>query len=106
MNQKVPRLLREIKHAEIDQDYPRIAAVRGELTSLSQSLDTPRAFGASVVVPNITAGQKSVIHHRLCHVLRTAPLKAWEKQAVCHSIKVVHSNPHIVQTIFSKLVSA
>ena len=102
MHQKVLRLLREIKYAELDQDYPRIAAMRGEITSLSQSLDIPLAFGASVVLPNITPGRKSVIYHQLYRVLRSSPLKAWERQAVTRSIRVLRLAPHTVQTVFSK----
>ena len=40
--------------------------MRNELTTLSQSLDIPLAYGALVVVPNITQGRNSLIYRKVC----------------------------------------
>ena len=77
--------------------------MRGELSTLAQSLDIPLAYGASVVVPNVTKGQKSLIYRQLFRILHTTKLKAWEKQAVKRIVRVVRSTPHTMQTAFNKL---
>ena len=101
-HQKVLRLLKEIKQAEYVQDYAHVTGMRGELSALAQSLDIPLAYGASVMVPNVTKGQKYLIYRQLFRILHTTELKAWEKQAVKHIGRVVRSTPHTVQTVFSK----
>ena len=79
LNQKVLRLLKEIKEAEYYRDFARAAHMRTELTTLSQPLDIPMSYGASVVVPNVTPGQKSLIYRQLVRTLQTTHLKAWGK---------------------------
>ena len=103
LNQKVLRQLKEIKQAEYHRDFAPAAGMRSELTTLSQSLDIPLAYGASVVVPNVTHGQKSLIYRQLVRTLQTTHLKAWEKQAVKRAVRVVQATPHTVETVFSKL---
>ena len=61
-HQKVLHLLKGIKQAEYDHDFARAAGMHGEQT---QSLDTPLANGASVVVPDVTQVQKSLIYRKL-----------------------------------------
>ena len=94
LSQDVLRLLKEMKQAQDDSDYPRVAAMRAELTELSQTVNLPLVFGASIVVPNLTPRQKTHIY--------TTNLKAWEKQAVKRVVRVVRSSPRTVQTVFSK----
>ena len=105
-HQKVLQLLKEIKQAEYDQDYVRGTGMLGELSTPAQSRDIPLAYGASVVVPNVTKGQKSFIYRQLFRILHTTELKVWEKQAVKRIVRVVRSTPHTVQTIFNKLSTA
>ena len=97
------RLIKEIKPAEYDRDFTHAAGMRNELTTLSQSPDIPLAYGASVVVPNVTQGQKSLIYRQLVRTLKTTDLKAWGKQAVKRVVHVIRATPHTVVTVFSKL---
>ena len=77
--------------------------MRSELTTLSQPLDIPLAYGASVVVPNVTQGQNFLIYRQLVRTLQTTDLKGWEKQAVKKVVRVARATPHTVETVFSKL---
>ena len=103
LNPKVLRLLKEIKQAEYDRDLARAAGMRSELTTRAQSLDIPLAYGASVVVPNVTPRQISLIYKQFVCMLQTTDLNAWEKQALNRVVRVVRATPHTVEAVFSKL---
>ena len=53
-----------------------------------------------MVVPNLTVYQKTVITNVLRRVLRNSSLKAYERHALQHAVRVVRSNPHTVRSLF------
>ena len=55
--------------------------MRMALTALCHTLDLPPVHRASVVAPDVTQLRESALYRRLYCVLRTAKLKAWNKQA-------------------------
>ena len=78
-----------------DQRHSPVAAMRTELSTLSHTLDIPLAHGASVVVPNVTLEQKTVVFFQLCNVMHVTQLKAREKQAVKRVVAVC--DPALIQ---------
>ena len=90
LNQKVLRLLKEMKQAQDGDEYPRVAAMRAELTKLSNSLNIPLLFGAFRLLNAVVCSTKLI---------------AWGKQAVKRVVQVVQASSETVQTIFSKLAT-
>ena len=65
-----------------------------------QPLALPFHVCGTIVVPNLTKPQKTIITNVLRRILHTSTLKAYERQALKHSVRIVRSNPHTVRSLF------
>ena len=70
------------------------------LRDTAQQLALPFHLCGTIVVPNLTKLQKTVITNIVRKILHASPLKAYERQALKHSVKIVRSNPHTVKSLF------
>ena len=103
MNQRVLRLIKEMKQAQHDADHARSKAMCAELTNQPSfkfllCMEPQSKFQMSPPPPP----QKTAILRVMCYILRTSPHKAWERQAIKKVMCVVRTSPHTVQSIFSK----
>ena len=93
-------VLQELRQAKQERDTPRVKALQVFLRDTAQQLALPFHLCGTIVVPNLTKLQKTVITNIVRKVLQTSPLKAYERQALKHSVRIVRSNPHIVKSLF------
>ena len=63
-------------------------------------LSVPFHLLGTVVVPNLTTCQKTVVTNILRRIISNAGMKAYEKQAPRHTVRVVRANPHTVRSVF------
>ena len=102
MNQKVLRVLRELRSARDSHDYARAKFLQAELQAMAQELQVPLNLTSAVVVPDVTIPQKTAICSVLRRVLRTTDMKAWQRQAYARLIRVVRSSPNKLHTVFDR----
>ena len=57
-------------------------------------------------MPNLSATQKTVMTNILRNTLRDSTLKAYERQALQHKVRIVRSNPHTVRSVFQSKAMA
>ena len=102
MNQKVLRVLRELRSAQDIHDYARAKFLQAELQNTAQELQVPLNLTSAVVVPDVTIPQKTAICRVLRRVRRTTDMKAWQRQAYARLIRVVQSSPNKLHTGFDR----
>ena len=95
----VLHVLQELRQAKQECDTPRVKALQTFLRE-SASWLVPFHLCGTIVVPNLTRPQKTVIANIVRKVSRASPLKAYERQALKHSVRTVSSNPHTVKSLF------
>ena len=75
------------------------------LNTMARDLQVPLSIIAGVIVPNLTASQKTAIYKVLHYVLCSAPLRAWERQAYNRFVRVVCSRSRKLHTVFDRQVT-
>ena len=96
----VLHVLQELRQAKQERDTPRVKALQVFLRDTAQQLALPFHLCGTIVVPNLTKLQKTVITNIVPKILHASPLKAYERQALKHSVRIVHSNPRTVKSLF------
>ena len=93
-------VLQELRQAKQERDTPRVKALQVFLRDTAQQLALPFHLCGTIVFPNLTKLQKTVITNIVRKILHASPLKAYERQALKHSVRIVRSNPHTVKSLF------
>ena len=106
INSKMLHTLHELRQARDLRDAQRVKALQAELRDTAQQIGLPFHVAGTVVVPNLSATQKTVITNILRNILRDSALKAYERQALRHTVRIVRSNPHTVRSVFQSKAMA
>ena len=94
LNLKVLCSLQEIREAQDMGDHARAKCLHTELEILSKDPNIPFHIAGNIVVPNLTPGQKAIVHKPARIIVKSTHAKAWGKQAVMKLVCVVRSSPH------------
>ena len=98
--------LQELRQARALRDAQRVKALQAVLRDTAEQIGLPFHVSGTVVVPNLSTTQKTVITNILRNVLRDSALKAYERQALRHTVRIVRSNPHTVRSVFQSKAMA
>ena len=98
--------LHELRQARELRDTQRVKALQAVLRETAQQVGLPFHVAGTVVVPNLSTTQKTVITNILRNTLRDSTLKAYERQALRHTVRIVRSNPHTVRSMFQSKAMA
>ena len=101
MNQKVLRVLRELRSAHDIHNYARAKFLQAELQKMGRELQVPLNLASAVVVPDVTVPQKTAICRVPRPVLRTTEIRAWQRQAYARLI-LLRSSPNKLHTVFDR----
>ena len=93
-------MLQELRQAKQEQDTQPVKALQTVLRDTASQLALPFHVCGTIVVPNLTKPQKTIITNVVRKILHTSTLKAYERQALKHSVRIVRSNPHTVRSLF------
>ena len=96
----VLHVLQQLRQAKQERDTPRVKALQVFLRDTAQQLALPFHLCGTIVVSNLTKLQKTVITNIVRKIVHVSPLKAYERQALKHSVRIVRSNPHTVRSLF------
>ena len=100
INSKMLHTLHELRQARDVRDAQRVKALQAVLRVTAQQIGLPFHVSGTFVVQNLSTTQKTVITNILRNVLRDSALKAYERQALRHKVRIVRSNPHTVRSVF------
>ena len=98
--------LHELRQARQLRDAQRVKALQAVLRETTQQVGLPFHVVETVVVPNLSTTQKTVITNILRNTLRDSTWKAYERQALRHTVRIVRSNPHTVRSVFQSKAMA
>ena len=96
INGKMLHTLHELRQTRHLRDAQRVKALQAVLRDTAQQVGLPFHVAGTVVVPNLSTMHKTVITNIVRQTLRDSTLKAYERQALRHTIRIVRSNPHTV----------
>ena len=106
INSKMLHTLHELCQARELRDTQRVKALQAVLRDTAQQLGLPFHVAGTVVVPNLSTTQKTIITNILRNTLRDNTLKAYERQALRHTVRIVRSNPHTIRSVFQSKAMA
>ena len=92
--------LQELREARQHRDTQRVKALQAFLRDTASQLSLPFHVSGVIVIPNLSRCQKTVIFSILRRALSESQLKAYERQALRNTVRIVRSNPHTVRSLF------
>ena len=96
----------KLRQARELRDAQRVKALQAVLHDTAQQVGLPFHVAGTIVVPNLSTAQKTVITNILRNTLRDSTLKAYARQALRHTVRIVRSNPHTVRSVFQSKAMA
>ena len=106
INSKMLYTLHELCQARDLRYAQRVKALQAVVRETAQQVGLPFHVAGTVVIPNLSTTQKTVITNILRNTLRDSTLKAYERQALRHTVRMVRSNPHTVRSVFQSKAMA
>ena len=106
IHSKMLHTLHELRQARQLRDTQRVQALQSVWRDSAQQVGLPLHVAGTVVVPNLSTIQKTVITNILRWTLCDSTMKAYEHHAVRHTVRIVRSNPHTVRSVFQSKAMA
>ena len=81
------------------KDFSRVTTLESTLREAGESVCLPLHLSSVIVVPNLTSIQQTTITNVLRRIIKSRDLRPFERQALKHTVRIVHSSPHSMRSV-------